>query len=101
MRKPIARVMASTKVSPKGLGSGIRMIQYFINRGGKNVSAAKKKSWRRQKPFSSNNDSPQKNRRAGAPLLNGSDACPCERLSLRKAPLSDPHPDAARYPASR
>jgi tRNA(adenine34) deaminase len=31
----IARVMASKKVSPRGIGSGIRMIQYFINRAGK------------------------------------------------------------------
>lgn len=28
----IARHVASKKVSPKGPGSGIRMIQYFINR---------------------------------------------------------------------
>jgi hypothetical protein len=27
--------MASKKVSPKGIGSGIRMIQFFINRAGK------------------------------------------------------------------
>ena len=33
----IARIMASKKVSPKGLGSGIRMIQLFINRSGKNL----------------------------------------------------------------
>jgi Protein of unknown function (DUF3175) len=38
----IARAMASKKVSPKGIGSGIRMIQYFINRGGKGLSAARK-----------------------------------------------------------
>jgi hypothetical protein len=38
----IARAMASKKVSPKGIGSGIRMIQYFINRGGKTLSAARK-----------------------------------------------------------
>jgi len=31
--------MASKKVSPKGISSGIRMIQYFINRGGKGLSA--------------------------------------------------------------
>ena len=38
----IARTMASKKVSPKGIGSGIRMIQYFINRGGKNLSATRR-----------------------------------------------------------
>jgi hypothetical protein len=30
-------------VSPKGIGSGIKMIQYFINRGGKGLSATRKK----------------------------------------------------------
>jgi tRNA(adenine34) deaminase len=33
----VARIMASKKVSPKGIGSGIRMIQFFINRAGKNL----------------------------------------------------------------
>ncbi len=34
----IARAMASKKVSPRGIGSGIRMVQFFINRAGKNLS---------------------------------------------------------------
>ena len=38
----IARHMASKKVSPKGIGSGIRMIQYFINRAGKDLPASRK-----------------------------------------------------------
>jgi len=38
----IAQHMASKKVSPKGIGSGIRMIQYFINRGGKDLPASRK-----------------------------------------------------------
>ena len=33
----IARTMASKKVSPRGIGSGIRMVQFFINRAGKNL----------------------------------------------------------------
>ena len=40
----IARIMASKKVSPKGIGSGIRMIQYFINRAGKNLPAGQKRN---------------------------------------------------------
>src|SRR5262249_14965497 len=38
----IARRMASKKVSPKGIGSGIRMIQFFINRAGKNLPAERR-----------------------------------------------------------
>jgi hypothetical protein len=38
----IARVMSSTEVSPKGIGSGIRMVQFYINRAGKNLSDDRK-----------------------------------------------------------
>jgi tRNA(adenine34) deaminase len=45
----IARVMASRRVSPKGIGSGIRMIQFFINRAGRNLSAARRRELERAK----------------------------------------------------
>ena len=45
----IARTMARKDVSPGGLGSGIRMIQYFINRGGKNLSASRRAELERAK----------------------------------------------------
>jgi len=38
----IARTLASRKVSPKGPGSGMRMLNYFINRGGRNLSASRR-----------------------------------------------------------
>jgi tRNA(adenine34) deaminase len=41
--------MARKDVSPGGLGSGIRMIQYFINRGGKNLSARRRTELERAK----------------------------------------------------
>ena len=45
----IAKTMASKSVSPKGIGSGIRMIQYFINRGGENLSVTRKREFERAK----------------------------------------------------
>ena len=45
----IARVMATKKVSPGGIDSGIRMVQYFINRGGKGLSAARKRELEKAK----------------------------------------------------
>jgi tRNA(adenine34) deaminase len=45
----IARNMARKDVSPKGIGSAIRMIQYFINRGGKNLSASRRVELERAK----------------------------------------------------
>ena len=45
----IARVMATKKVSPKGIGSGIRMVQFFINRAGKNLPARQRRELERAK----------------------------------------------------
>ena len=45
----IARGLASKKVSPKGIGSGIRMLQYFINRAGKGLSRTRKAELERAK----------------------------------------------------
>jgi Protein of unknown function (DUF3175) len=47
--KTIARVMATKKVSPKGLGSAIRMVQFYINRAGKNLSATRKRELEKAK----------------------------------------------------
>ena len=47
--RTIARVMASKKVSPKGLGSGIRMIQFFINRAGKSLPPERKQELEKAK----------------------------------------------------
>jgi hypothetical protein len=35
----IARSLASKRVSPKGPGSGMRMLTYYINRAGRGLSA--------------------------------------------------------------
>jgi tRNA(adenine34) deaminase len=45
----IARVMASKKVSPKGIGSGVRMIQFFINRAGKDLPPQRKRELEKAK----------------------------------------------------
>jgi tRNA(adenine34) deaminase len=47
--RTVARAMASKRISPKGIGSGIRMIQYFINRGGKGLSTSRKRELERAK----------------------------------------------------
>lgn len=38
----IARDLASKRVSPKGPASGVRMLTYFINRAGRNLTAARR-----------------------------------------------------------
>ena len=45
----IARTMATRRFSPKGIGSAIRMIQFFINRSGRNLSASRRKELEKAK----------------------------------------------------
>jgi hypothetical protein len=45
----VARTMASKKVSPKGIGSAIKMVQMFINRAGKNLEPDQKKELEKAK----------------------------------------------------
>jgi tRNA(adenine34) deaminase len=45
----IARTMARRSVSPKGPGSGVRMIQFFINRAGRQLSATRRRKLERAK----------------------------------------------------
>ena len=45
----IAKKLASKKVSPKGPGSGMRMLTYYINRAGKGLSTSQKKNLEKAK----------------------------------------------------
>lgn len=45
----IARVLASREVSPKGPGSGMRMLSYYINRAGRNLSPSRRRKLERAK----------------------------------------------------
>ncbi len=45
----IARTLASKRVSPKGPASGMRMLTYFINRGGEGLTEARKRELEKAK----------------------------------------------------
>jgi Protein of unknown function (DUF3175) len=45
----VARIMAKKKVSPGGLGSAIKMVQMFINRAGRKLSAERKRELEKAK----------------------------------------------------
>ena len=45
----IARALASKRVSPKGTGSGLRMLSFFINRAGHQFSASRRAELERAK----------------------------------------------------
>jgi len=45
----IARSLASKRVSPKGPGSGMRMLTYYINRAGQGLSTSQRKKLEKAK----------------------------------------------------
>lgn len=62
----VARTMASKKVSPKGIGSGIKMIQMFINRAGKGLSATRKRELEKAKHILQERQAKRASRARGA-----------------------------------
>ena len=60
--KTIARVMATKKVSPKGLGSAIRMVQFYINRAGKNLAESRRNELEKAKRILQEKAAKQKER---------------------------------------
>jgi tRNA(adenine34) deaminase len=60
--KTIANVMATKEVSPQGIGSGIRMIQFFINRAGKNLPPERKRELETAKKILQDQASKKKSR---------------------------------------
>jgi uncharacterized protein DUF3175 len=45
----IARKLASKRVSPRGPASGMRMLTYYINRAGKNLTAERRAELKKAK----------------------------------------------------
>jgi hypothetical protein len=62
----IASALASKRVSPKGPGSGMRMLTYFINRAGKGLSATRRTKLERAKKLLSEKIAAQKERSRAA-----------------------------------
>jgi len=60
----IAKNLASRKVSPKGPGSGMRMLTYFMNRGGKNLTVARRHELEKAKKLLSERIARQKTSKA-------------------------------------
>ena len=61
----IASTLASKKVSPKGPGSGMRMLTYFINRAGRGLSPTRRKELERAKALLSKKIQHQKKEKSG------------------------------------
>ena len=57
----IARSLASRKVSPKGLASGLRMLTFYINRAGKELTEERRRELEKAKRLLPNRIYRQKN----------------------------------------
>ncbi|HEV2730573.1 MAG TPA: DUF3175 domain-containing protein [Terriglobales bacterium] len=62
----IARTLASKKVSPNGPSSGMRMLTYFINRGGSGLSKSRRAELEKAKAMLSRRIQEQKMRKRAA-----------------------------------
>lgn len=62
----IARILASPKVSPKGPSSGMRMLTYFVNRGGKNLTSRRRRELEKAKKLLSQRITRQRNAKPAA-----------------------------------
>ena len=60
----IARSLSSKKVSPKGPGSGMRMLTYFINRAGHNLPATRRRELEKAKKLLSQRVQKEKGKKA-------------------------------------
>jgi hypothetical protein len=60
----IARSLSSKKVSPKGPGSGMRMLAFYINRAGRNLSASRRAELEKAKDLLSKRVAREKEKKA-------------------------------------
>src|SRR5579864_2621690 len=58
----IAKSLSSRKVSPKGPRSGLKMLNYFINRGGRGLSASRRRELEKAKSLMRKNLARKRNR---------------------------------------
>ena len=68
----IARSLASRRVSPKGPASGMRMLNFFINRAGRGLSATRRKKLERAKALLSERIRRQRKRTVKGPTRSRS-----------------------------
>ena len=83
----IAKALASKKVSPKGPASGMRMLNFYINRAGKNLSAPRKAELRRAKSLLSEIIAKQKGNSSKSPAAKSAKKT-AKKASARKATKS-------------
>jgi tRNA(adenine34) deaminase len=83
----IAKALASKKVSPKGPASGMRMLNFYINRAGKNLSASRQAELEKAKTLLSDIIAKQKGNSSRSPAAKSAKKT-TKKASARKATKS-------------
>ena len=91
----IAKALASKKVSPKGPASGMRMLNFYINRAGKNLPEERKASLKKAKTILSKIISDQKER------SDGTKSPPAKRAADKKMVTNSAKKTSAKKNAAK
>jgi tRNA(adenine34) deaminase len=83
----IAKALASKKVSPKGPASGMRMLNFYINRAGKNLSESRQAELEKAKTLLSEIVAKQKGNSSKSPAAKPAKKT-AKKASARKATKS-------------
>jgi tRNA(adenine34) deaminase len=83
----IAKALASKKVSPKGPASGMRMLNFYINRAGKNLSESRQAELEKAKTLLSEIIAKQKGNSSKSPAAKPAKKT-AKKASARKATKS-------------
>jgi hypothetical protein len=83
----IAKALASTKVSPKGPASGMRMLNFYINRAGKNLSESRHAELQKAKTLLSEIIAKQKENSSKSPAAKSAKKT-TKKASAKKATKS-------------
>ena len=91
----IAKALASKKVSPKGPASGMRMLNFYINRAGKNLSASRHAELEKAKTLLSEIIAKQKSK----PLAKATKKL--TKKAAKKSPTKTPRKTASKKSSAK
>ena len=86
----IAKALASKKISPKGPASGMRMLNFYINRAGKNLSASRHAELEKAKTLLSEIISKQKSKSPAKAAKKTT------KIAANKSPAKTPRKTASK-----
>jgi hypothetical protein len=97
----IAKALASTKVSPKGPASGMRMLNFYTNRAGKTLSKSRHAELEKAKTLLSEIIAKDKEKLSPKPAKKGASKKTAAKKTAKKATKKTSAKKAAKKTASK